>query len=190
MKELRKSESLASTTLRIRKDMKEAQANYNDDISELAYITKSELKTFVNVIENEKITKEMLIPHESMFDRLGETLLSINHTQIKMDEVVSIIGGLEFSTDQTVDKLSEILNEQELQHSRMSKAVSLMSSLTEGLFEGEFSQKSDLLEDITEFMHDFSRYQDYIIASVPRISQLFDQLDNEEERGLRYNDNI
>lgn len=187
--QLRKSNSLVASAKQIREDMKAAQGMYYDHISELAQLTKGELKkviTNLNGKYDEKIYNQAI----SIFDRLEETLFSMEDSQASMDELVSIIGGLEFSSESTTDKLLEILIEQEKQHHRMTKSVSLMNEELNKSKEENKPVDSQLLEDVQEFLHDFSIFQDYAIASVPKISQLFDELDKEEQIGKRYNENV
>ncbi len=187
--QLRKSDSLLASAVQIREDMKEAHGLYNDRISELAQITKGELKAVVNTLNGsfeEKKYKKAI----SIFDRLGETLYSMEDNQAKMDELVLLIGGLEFSTEKTTSSLLDILSEQAKQHGRMSKAVNLMNGEIMKSLESSKPVDSQLKEDINEFLLDFSRFQDFTIASVPRISQLFDELDKEEQRGKRYNETL
>lgn len=183
--EMRKSNSLVTSALRIREDIKIAQGEYNDNVSELARLTKGHLKKVVKSMSEgfkiEKVEEAIII-----FDRLEETLMTLEDNQATMDEIVSVIGGLEFSTPATTDKLLEILSEQEIQHGRMSKSISVMSQDLDKMKSGVDTILNQFLEDIGEFFHDFSRFQDHIIASVPRISNLFDELDKEEAIGLRY----
>lgn len=187
--EMRKSNSLVTSALRIREDIKIAQGEYNDNVSELARLTKGNLKKVVKGL-NEGFKSENVDEVITIFDQLEETLMILEDNQATMDEIVSVVGGLEFSTPATTDKLLEILSEQETQHGRMTKSISVMSQDLEKMKSGDESILNQFLEDIGEYFHEFSRFQDHIIASVPRISNLFDELDKEEEIGLRYRETV
>ena len=187
--QIRKSDSLRTSAVQIREDMKIAQGTYNDHISELAIITKGELKNAIDSL-NGKFEEKNYSEAISIFDRLGETLYSMEDNQASMDELVSMIGGLEFSTDATTAKLLEILNEQEKQHNRMRKAVTIMNEEIVKSKENKKMVDNQLTDDMNEFLHDFSRFQDFTIASVPRISTLFDVLDQEELTSKKYNENF
>ncbi|MCY3413609.1 MAG: hypothetical protein INQ03_18345 [Candidatus Heimdallarchaeota archaeon] len=184
----RKSDSLVTSALKIREDMKEAQGKYNDYVSELAMLTKGELKQVMNGFNN-KPDDNTIDSAISIFDRLEETLLILEDTQASLDEIVSIVGGLEFSTDTTTTKLRDIMVEQDGHQKRMTKAVSLMHADLEEL-KSDDEVLPQLLEDMGDFMEEFARYQDYAVEAVPRMTQLFDELDREEQIGKRYGENV
>jgi len=121
-----------------------------------------------------------------IFGEIENVLYDMTDSHSVMDEIVQTIGGLEFSTANTVDKFSAILKDQELQQARMAKEINMIrEDFSDKILEGTLSLDT-ILSDIEEFQVDFSRFQDYVQESVPRVSKLFDELDEEEERGIKY----
>ena len=180
---IRKNDSLVTSTFRIREDMKKTQGDYNDKISDLAVLTKGELNpAMINLMKNlndNKLLNESL----SVFDKIDGVLLEMEDIHKKMGELISVVGGLEFSTSQTSDRLYEILRNQENQQNRMSTG-------TRNLIEEIQNVKSDdptmLEDDLKEFFLEFSRFQDFVIEAVPRMNKMFDELDKEEKLGYKY----
>lgn len=182
---LRKTDSLTTSTVRIRSDMKTVQGNYNDKISDLSILTKGELKSIIQTLEDNNTDKNSLNAANRVFDGIEEILINMDAIHNEMEELVSFVGGLEFSTDNTSDKLYEILQQQELQQTRMGSSIrGLIIEVKE--VESGVANGSMLVEDIKELQLEFSRFQDFAIAAVPRMSKLFDELDNEEQLGEKY----
>ena len=161
--------------------MKTVQGNYNDKISDLSMLTKGELKSIIKSLGENVRDKNTLNAANRVFDGIEEILISMDAIHNEMEELVSFVGGLEFSTDNTSDKLYEILQQQELQQTRMGSSIrGLINEIK------EVESGSMLVEDIKELQLEFSRFQDFAIAAVPRMSKLFDELDNEEQLGEKY----
>jgi hypothetical protein len=187
-KSIRKNDSLGSTVVRLRHDMKTEHGKYNDYVSDLAILTKSELNPLIRAMtkkpDNNGVNKNIT----EIFGKIENVLYDMSDTQTAMDEIVQVIGGLEFSTNNTVDKLAEILRDQEIQQSRMAKEINqIREEFAEAYQHGEPTGRvQELVESLKDFQIAFSIFQDHIIASVPRITKVFEELDREADFGERY----
>jgi len=183
---IRKNDSLGTSAAQLHADFKESHSKYNDLVSELALLTKSELRPIMNELQSAKKINGIHKKVTEIFGEIENVLYDMTDSHSVMDEIVQTIGGLEFSTANTVDKFSAILKDQELQQARMAKEINMIrEDFSDKILEGTLSLDT-ILSDIEEFQVDFSRFQDYVQESVPRVSKLFDELDEEEERGIKY----
>ena len=119
----------------------------------------------------------------SIFDRVDSVLLEMEDIHKKMGELISVVGGLEFSSSQTSDRLYEILRNQENQQNRMSIGT---RNLLEEIQDIKSIDVSMVEGDLKEFLLEFSRFQDFVIEAVPRMNKMFDELDKEEQMGYKY----
>ena len=184
--DIRKNESLVTDAARLRLEMKTSQSKYNDFVADLALLTKSELKPLVSSMENKATINGKAKEIKELLEKIEEVLYDMDENHQEMKEVVQTIGGLEFSTSNVVDKLSEILNEQERYQSRMSTELNHLKNSLEMIDKDDSYNLSDFKEDVNEYHVAFSMFQDSVIESVPRVSRLFDELDNEQAAGIRY----
>ncbi len=184
---IRKNDSLGRDAARLRSEMKHTQGNYNDKVSELAMLTKSELRPMVVDVDRSKFENGRIDGVNEIFTKIESVLFSLGEIHREMDEIVQTIGGLEFATSNVVDKLSEIMHNQEKQHSRMFTELNHLMGTLETINEGqEKISFTDFQDDVKEYQLSFSLFQDRVIESTPRISKVFDELDSEEEAGKRY----
>lgn len=184
---IRKNDSLGQDAARLRSEMKHTQGNYNDLVSELAMLTKSELRPMVVDVDRSKFENGRIEGVTEIFQKIENVLYSLGEIHREMDEIVQNIGGLEFSTSNVVDKLAEIMNNQEKQHSRMFTDLNhLMKTLDSINERQEKISFTDFQDDVKEYQLSFSLFQDRVIESTPRISKVFDELDEKEEAGNRY----
>ena len=184
--DIRKNESLVTDAARLRIEMKTSQSKYNDFVADLALLTKSELKPLVNSMDNKAAINGKAKEINELLEKIEEVLYDMDENHQEMKEVVQTIGGLEFSTSNVVDKLSEILNEQERYQSRMSTELNHLKNSLELIDKDDSYNLSDFKEDVNEYHVAFSMFQDSVIESVPRVSRLFDELDHEQAAGIRY----
>ncbi|MHA2401821.1 MAG: hypothetical protein ACXADH_02430 [Candidatus Kariarchaeaceae archaeon] len=187
-KSIRKNDSLGSTVVRLRHDMKTEHGKYNDYVSDLAILTKSELNPMIRALTKKPDNNGANKNITEIFGKIENVLYDMSDTQTAMDEIVQVIGGLEFSTNNTVDKLAEILRDQEIQQSRMAKEINqIREEFAEAYQHGEPKGRvQELVESLKDFQIAFSIFQDHIIASVPRITKVFEELDREADFGERY----
>ena len=184
---IRKNESLGSDAARLRSEMKYNHGKYNDLVSELAMLTKSELRPMVVDVDRSKFENGRIEGVNDIFTKIESVLIDLGEIHREMDEIVQTIGGLEFSTSNVVDKLSEIMHDQKKQHSRMFTALTHLMGLLDSINEGDKNISfSDFQDDVKDYQVTFSVFQDRVIESIPRISKVFDELDIEEEAGKRY----
>ena len=183
---IRKEDSLGSSAAQLHADFKESHAKYNDLVSDLALLTKSELRPVITQLRGKTEINGLKTEINQIFEKIDSVLYDMSDSHSSMDETVQTIGGLEFSTANTVDKFAIILKDQESQHSRMSKAMNLMREEFNDKIDEDPSIVETILEDLEEFQLDFSRFQDYVQESVPKVSKLFDELDEEEDKGIKY----
>lgn len=178
----RNDEKLATSATRLQSDMKAVHGKYSDLVSDLAIYTKSELKPLIASAAEKAVNEDVKSSASGVFEKIESVLIEMDEAFVEMGEILQVMGGLEFATNNTVDKLSQILRDQESQQARMAKEL--------GMLEKEFnngSTASDSLADgIRDFQIEFSRLQDHVIASVPRLTRVFDELDNEERAGEKY----
>lgn len=185
---IRKNDSLGSTVVRLRHDIKTEHGKYNDYVSDLAILTKSELIPMIRAITSKPDYDGVLKNITEIFEKIENVLYDMSGTQTAMDEIVQVIGGLEFAMNNTVDKLAEILRDQEIQQSRMAKEISqLREEFGEAYQHGEAKERvQELVESLQDFLLAFSIFQDHVIASVPRMTNVFEELDREADFGERY----
>ncbi|MHA2504433.1 MAG: hypothetical protein ACXAE3_16380 [Candidatus Kariarchaeaceae archaeon] len=183
---IRKENSLGTSAARLHADFKESHSRYNDLVGDLALLTKSELRPIMDALRETSEVNGIHKDVNDVFGKIENVLFDMTDSHSAMDEIVQTIGGLEFSSANTVDKFSQILKDQEQQQSRMTQEINLMrEEFNESVENGSFSS-NEFIENINEFEIDFSRFQDHIQESVPRVSRLFDELDDEEERGKKF----
>lgn len=183
---IRKNDSLGNSAARLRNDMKEAHNNYSDYVSELAMLTKSELRPIVSLLKGDEKPNGPLKNIDNIFDKIQSVLYGMDEINLEMGEIIQVIGGLEFSTNNTVDKLAEILSNQEKQQSRMFTELTHLRESMGVYKENDITKLKDFKDDINEYQVAFSVFQDRIIETIPRINNVFDELDREEEAGLKY----
>ncbi|OLS23512.1 MAG: hypothetical protein HeimC2_26150 [Candidatus Heimdallarchaeota archaeon LC_2] len=184
---IRKNDSLGSNAARLRSEMKYTHGKYNDLVSELAMLTKSELRPMVLDVDRSKLENGRIEGVNDIFGKIESVLFNLGQIHREMDEIVQNIGGLEFSTTNVVDKLSEIMHNQEKQHSRMFTELNHLTESLTSINEGSKKVSlTDFQDDVKEYQVTFSLFQDRVIESIPRISKVFDELDHEEEAGKRY----
>lgn len=182
---IRKNDSLVTSAAKLRFDMKIAHGQYSDLVSDLAMLTKSELQPLVVSIDTSKFENGRVDQILDIFDRIQNVLYDLDEKHKDMDEIVQNIGGLEFSTSNVVDKLAEIMQYQDKEQSRMITELNHLKNSLDSIKTNEFSLP-DFQDDVKEYQLTFSLFQDRVIDSVPRISRVFDELDKEEEVGLKY----
>lgn len=183
---IRKNDSLGNEVVRLRNEMKLAHGIYNDYISDLALLTKTEIKSVITAIEDNNLDNGNLFGILESIEKVENVLFGLEDQKIVMDEIVQVIGGLEFSTDNRVDKLADILKDQERQKARMVTEVNHLRDSYESVKTGDEVNMSDFKGNLREFLESFSRFQDHVIDAVPRMMKVFDELDSEEEAGLKY----
>lgn len=185
---IRKNDSLDSSVVRLRHEMKIEYGKYSDCVSELALLTKSKLKPVIKSLIKKPNNKGTIQKVEKVFGKIANVLFDMVGTHTSIDEIVQVIGGLEFATNNTVDKLAEILKDQELQQARMTKEINQLRKEFELIFDSS-SHVENLeffFENVQEFQIAFSLFQDRVIASIPRIMRVLDELDREEELAKKY----
>ena len=182
---IRKNDSLVTSAAKLRFDMKIAHGHYSDLVSDLAMLTKSELQPLVVSIDTSKFENGRIDQILDIFDRIQNVLYDLDEKHKDMDEIVQNIGGLEFSTSNVVDKLAEIMQYQDKEQSRMITELNHLKNSLDTVKTSEFSL-TDFQDDVKDYQLTFSLFQDRVIDSVPRISRVFDELDKEEEVGLKY----
>ena len=182
---IRKNDSLVSSAAKLRFDMKIAHGQYSDLVSDLAMLTKSELQPLVVSIDPSQFENGRINQIHDIFDKIQNVLYDLGEKHQNMDEIIQNIGGLEFVTSNVVDKLAVIMQYQEKEQSRMFTELNHLKNSLDSIKTGKYSL-TDFQEDVKEYHLTFSIFQDRVIESVPRISGVFDELDREEEVGLKY----
>lgn len=182
---IRKTDSLVSSAAKLRSDMKMAHGQYSDFVSDLAMLTKSELQPLVVSTDHSTFENGRIDQIREIFDKIQNVLYDLGEKHKDMDEIVQNIGGLEFSTSNVVDKLAEIMQYQAKEQSRMFTELNHLKNSLDSIKTDE-SAFNNFHEDVKEYQLTFTIFQDRVIESVPRISRVFDELDKEEEVGLKY----
>ncbi|MDH5401068.1 MAG: hypothetical protein OEY49_01145 [Candidatus Heimdallarchaeota archaeon] len=182
---IRKNDSLESTVGRLQMDMKTSHGKYSSLVDDLAYLTKNDLKGIIGKLNNE-LDPTVYDNFNQIFEKIENVLHDMEDIHVDMEEVVSLIGGLEFSTTSTVDKLYSILRDQESQQGRLTQEITMLKNELPSIQDNDSVEITQFKENLVEFQYEFSRFQDYIIDAVPRISKLFIELDDEEKRGVKY----
>ncbi|MDH5645899.1 MAG: hypothetical protein OEZ01_07820, partial [Candidatus Heimdallarchaeota archaeon] len=154
-------------------------------VDDLAYLTKNDLKGIIGKLNNE-LDPTVYDNFNQIFEKIENVLHDMEDIHVDMEEVVSLIGGLEFSTTSTVDKLYSILRDQESQQGRLTQEITMLKNELPSIQDNDSVEITQFKENLVEFQYEFSRFQDYIIDAVPRISKLFIELDDEEKRGVKY----
>jgi len=183
---IRKKDSLGTSAAQLHADFKESHARYNDLVGELALLTKSELRPVIGQLKGRAQINGLKTEINQIFEKIESVLYEMSGSHSDMDETVQTIGGLEFSTANTVDKFASILKDQESQQSRMAKVINMIKDDFNEKIEVQPEAVKTILSDLEEFQIDFSRFQDYVQESIPRVSKLFDELDEEEEKGIKF----
>ncbi len=185
---IRKQDSLLTTTSRIREEFKKAHGKYNDRVSDLAILAKNELKRAIKYVsENNNMDKTVIDSTMQIFNQIDDVLLDLEEIHFEIDEIISVIGGLEFSSTNTIEKLAEIFNNLEQHQNRMIKGLNILKEDVQKYYETDHNNNL-LFDDLKEFQLEFSRLQDFIIEAIPRMSSIFDELDKEENLGKKYQD--
>ncbi|MCH8908977.1 MAG: hypothetical protein IH840_17985, partial [Candidatus Heimdallarchaeota archaeon] len=156
---IRKNDSLGNEVVRLRNEMKLAHGMYNDYISDLALLTKTEIKSVIKAIDDNNLDNGNLVGILESIEKVENVLFGLEDQKIVMDEIVQVIGGLEFSTDNRVDKLADILKDQERQKARMVTEVNHLRDSYESVKTGDEVNMSDFKGNLREFLESFSRFQ-------------------------------
>ncbi len=184
---MRKSDLLLNEVVTVRRELKDVQDKYGQTVSELALLTKADLVPKVKRLTNGTSVEEIRKGAQPTFEEIDSLLFNLQELQVKMDEIIQNMDGWDFA-DKTHEKILEILRDQEtMQNKLRDDLVTIEQELTE-LFEEDQEEiaKQDVLQSLEDYLIDFSRLQDYIQEYIPKIEDLFDEIDDTLKKSLKY----
>ncbi|RMG20826.1 MAG: hypothetical protein D6732_28105 [Methanobacteriota archaeon] len=184
---MRKSDLLLNEVVTVRRELKEVQDKYGQTVSELALLTKADLVPKVKGLTNGTSVDEIRKGTQPVFEEIDNLLFNLQELQVKMDEIIQNMDGWDFA-DKTHEKILEILRDQEtMQNKLRDDLIAIEQELTD-LFEedDEETAKEDVLKSLEDYLLDFSRLQDYVQEYIPKIEDLFDEIDDTLKKSMKY----
>ena len=173
--------------LRLKQDLTTLQTKYGENLSQLALLTKSKLVEIIDNLSVANSNQKVKEDANSLFEKVWATLYRIDEVQEKLDRVIHEITGGEIIQKAHNGVLMQ-LRDQTWQINILRKDMEAIKLQLFNAVELKKPEKAieDVKGNVQDFLMHYSRLQDFVQATIPRIEKLFLDIDEEYAKTKKY----